>query len=258
MTSLRIFFQLIRRDLLILKTEYPGKLLDILITFTVWVVVFNFFVPKMGSNSSYGTFIMVGAIASFGIFEVIGQSAALIEDIKGDRTISYLLSLPISSTTVFCYQAFSWAIQSFLYSLPLFFVGKAIFWKDVPLSNIHWVQLSIALVIINICLGFFALWIVSILHRVSNLNRIYFRFVNPLFIFGCYFYTWKVAYQVSPWVAYTTFLDVFSFVMEIMRAAILGPQDYLPFWGSFVGLLVFALIFGLHSVKRLKKILDCV
>jgi len=253
----RIFYQLIKRDLLVFSRDYPGKFFDILITFTTWVVVFGYLVPQMGSDTGYGLYIMVGAIASFGIFNIIGQAGVLITDIQGDRTIAYLLTLPISSNLVFFYRAISWSIQSFFITVPLYVVGKGLFWTQLDLSLVNWVQLGVALVTVNIFFGFFALWLVAMLHKVIDLNRVYFRFINPLFILGCYFYTWQSAYEISPWIGYVSLIDPFSYVMEISRAAILGPAGYIPFWISFAALWGFVVLLGMHATKRLKRILDC-
>ncbi len=254
----RIFLQLLRRDMLIYRKEYFGKLADMLITFVVWTLVFGYFVPLMGSEPGYGLFIMVGAMLSFGIFDIIGKSSILITDIQGDRTVSYLLLLPISSKVIFSYFAISWAIQSTVIAIPLYFVGKALFWDQFIIGNITWHQLVIALLTINIFIGYFALWIVSTLHKVSDLSRIYFRFLNPLFIFGCYFYTWHVAYKLSPWIGYLSLINPFTYVMEMARAAIIGQADYIPFWASFGALWAFIAFFSLFATHRLRRLLDCV
>ncbi len=243
--------------MLVFKKKYCGKLFDTMITFTTWILVFGYFVPKMGVGGKYGLFIMVGAIVSFALFDLIGQAGTLINDIQGDRTISYLLMLPISSTAIFSYFALSWAIQSALLSIPLYFVGKAIFWKQLQLGQIHWVQLVLAFITVNIFFGFFALWITAMLHKVNDLSRIYFRFLNPLFILGCYFFNWESAQKLSKWVGVLLLIDPLSYTMEISRAAIIGQSGYLPFWASFAALWGFILIFGFFSTKRLKRVLDC-
>ena len=255
--SWRIFMQLIRRDMLVFRKVYTGKIIDILLTFVIWVLVFGYFVPEMGSEPGYGLFIMVGAIASFGIFDLIGQSGTMINDIQGNRTISYLLMLPISSSMIFTYAAISWALQSFFIAIPLYFVGKGLFWTQFDLGQITWYQLGLVLITVNVFFGFFALWIVSMLHKVIDLSRIYFRFLNPLFIFGCYFYTWRVAYELSPWIGFVSLIDPLCYVMEISRAALVGQKGYLPFWASFSALWGFIILFGLHAIKRLKRLLDC-
>lgn len=251
----RIFFQLIRRDLKIFVKDYPGKFLDILITFVFWVLIFGYFIPE--AVEGYGLFIMVGAVSSFGIFNIIGQSGVLINDIQGDRTVSYLLTLPISSNIVFLYRATSWAIQSFFITLPLYVFGKVLFWTQLDLSQIMWVKMFIAIVTSNLFFGFFSLWLVSVLYKVIDLNRVYFRFINPLFLMGCYFYSWKSVFEISNWIGYVSLVDPFCYIMEISRATVLGQEGYIPFWTSFFSIWAFIIVLGMHSNRRLKRILDC-
>ncbi|MBS0622558.1 MAG: hypothetical protein JSR80_06335 [Verrucomicrobia bacterium] len=255
--TFRIFSQLLRRDLVVYRKEYGGKLFDMMITFGMWVIVFGYFTPLMGMQATYGVFIMVGSITSMGIFDIIGQAGSLIMDIKGDRTISYLLLLPIRSWLIFSYFAISWAIKSALLAIPLYIAGKLIFWNQFDLSLVSWHQLVMGFLVCNLFFGTFALWIVSIFHRVSDVGRLYFRFLNPLFILGCYFFTWEAATTLSPAIGYLCLIDPISYVMEGMRAAILGPSGYLPFWVSFAALCAFIALLGTHACRRLRKQLDC-
>lgn len=253
----RIFSQLVRRDLVVFRKKYIGKLVDILITFTVWVLVFGYLLPLLGMEAGYGVFIMVGAIASFGIFEIIGQASQVIFDIQGDRTISYLLLLPLRSTTIFTYMVVSWALQSLLIALPLYFVGKFLFWETFELGAISWGHFIPALLTTNLFYGAFALWIIAALGNVTDVTRLYFRFINPLFLLGCYFTTWHLYYEVSPGVAYILLLDPLTYVMEIMRASIIGQEGYLPYWFSFGALWVFIIACTAHATRRLRRQLDC-
>jgi ABC-2 type transport system permease protein len=253
----RIFSQLIRRDLVIYRKEYAGKILDMLITFIVWNTVFGYLMPSMGTRAGYGVFIMVGAVTSFGIFEIIGKASNLINDMRGDRTISYLLLLPIPTYTIFCYIAISWAIQSMLAAIPLFFVGKALFWEQFDLGNITWWRLLLAFLSTQLFYGFFALWVSSAMIRIRDLTSIYFRFLNPLFIFGCYFFPWETAFKLSKTFGVIVLFDPLTYVMEIMRASVLGQEGFLPFWLSFGVIWVFSAACGSHAIRRLKRHLDC-
>lgn len=254
----KIFLQLIRRDLVVFRKEYIGKLTDMLITFIVWVGVFGYLLPLMGMEKTYGIFIMVGAIASFGIFDILGQSNTIINDIQNDRTISYLLLLPISNVAVFCYIAISWAIQSMLIALPLYFVGKFLFWNDFILSNVTWYQLFLAFITVNLFFGFFALWIVGVMTNLRDMTRLYFRFINPLFLLGSYFTPWAVYLKISTGFAYLMLLNPLTYVMEIMRAAIIGQEGFIYFWISFFVLWGFIAACAWHGISRLKRQLDCV
>lgn len=252
----RIFCQLIRRDLEVFKRDFAGRFLDLLITFVAWVIIFGYFVPQ--GKGDYGLFIMVGAIASFGVFNIIGQCGVLITDIQTDKTISYLLALPISSRTVFIYRAVSWALQSFCLTVPLYIAGKALFWSQLDLNVVNWVQLAVSIITVNIFYGFFSLWLVGVLHKIVDLNRVYFRFINPLFVFGCYFVSWETTHKISKGLGGAVLADPFTYVMEISRAAVLGQSGYIYFWYSFAVLCGFILLCATDATRRLKKILDCI
>lgn len=254
---MRIFAQLIRRDLVVFRKKYIGKMIDMLITFVVWVTVFGYLLPLLGMESNYGIFIMVGAIASFGIFDVIGQASEVIFDIQGDRTISYLLLLPLPSFAIFSYMVVSWAIQSALIALPLYLIGKLIFWDTFILGDITWHHLIPAFVTVNLFFGSFALWIIAALPNLRDVTRLYFRFINPLFLLGCYFTPWATYFKISPAIGYLLLLDPLSHVMEIMRASIIGQSGYLPFWLSFCALWVFIFACTAHATRRLRRQLDC-
>lgn len=255
---MRIFLQLIRRDLVVFRKLYIGKLIDSLIMFAAFTVVMGYFLPLMGMASNYGIFAMVGSIASFGIFEILGLSGLLITDMNGDRTISYLLLLPLRSAWIFCYFAVSWAIQSSLIALPLYFVGKLLLWDQFDLSNITWFRLIVAFITTNLFIGFFALWITGALNKIRDLGRIYFRCINPLFLLGCFFFSWHVAYKLSPSIAYIILFDPLTYIMESMRSAIIGSKDFIPFWWSVLALWGFIILCGWHGMRRLKKHLDYV
>src|SRR5258708_5025254 len=96
-----IFLQLMQKDLLQFKRIYKEKLLDTGLLFFTNVIVFAYFLPQAGLGHNYGPFIMLGAIASFGLFDVVGHVSELIFDIEGPCAISYTLSMPIPSWIVF-------------------------------------------------------------------------------------------------------------------------------------------------------------
>ena len=97
--------QLIKKDLLAFKRTIPSKLFDTVCLFLTNVVVFGYFMQLSGVGKGYAAFFVVGAIASFGLVEIVAKVGVFIADIQGSRTIYYLLGLPIRSEWLFCYIA---------------------------------------------------------------------------------------------------------------------------------------------------------
>lgn len=253
-----ILAQLMRKDLLQFLRIYPGKFFDTCFLFFTNAIVFAYFLPQSGLADTYGPFIVIGAIASFGLFEIIGQIAELIVDLEGDRTINFTLSMPIPPWLVFLQLVFKWALTTLLLCTPLFFVGKLLLWNRFSFSQINYVQLILIYPTLCLFFGFFSLWLTSIIQRVLNLSSLFLRFINPLFMFGCYFYSWESVFSLSPIIGYVSLINPMIYVMEGVRAATLGQEGYLPFWLSFFVLWGFNLALGGFAIVRLKKRLDCV
>ncbi len=254
---MHVCLQLLKRDLLLFFRSFSGNFFDTLCLFFTNVIVFSYFMLGEGLKESYGSFLLIGAIASFGLFDIIGKVSVLLLDIHGDKNISYILTLPIKSTNVFLVMGISWALASALLTLPLFFVGKILLFHRFDLHAISYIKLIPMYITINIFFGFFSLWLSGMIKGLQNLGSIFMRFINPLFMFGGYFYSWETLYKFSPALAYLNLINPMLYVMEGMRSAALGG-DYLPFFACILTLWGFNILLAWHGCKRLKVILDCI
>ncbi len=254
----KIFLQLISKDLAQFRRIFAGKLFDTCFLFFTNVAVFGYFMPKLGLSDGYGSFILIGAISSFGLFDTIGQVGEIIFDIEGDRTITFTLSLPLPSYMVFMQLALKWALQCFLLCVPLFLIGKLILWEGFDLGLISLGKLILIFPTVCLFYGIFSLWLVGVITKINSIASLFLRFINPIFMFGGYFFTWQASYELSPIVAYAILINPMIYVMEGMRAACLGQQGYLPFWYCLAALWGFILVLGSHAVRRLRHRLDCV
>ena len=253
---LQVFWQLMLKDLIQFKHEYKDRVINTFMLFLTNVLVFAYFIPGIGTD--YGSFIMIGAIASFGLFDIVGQVSMLIADIEGDRAITFTLSFPIPSWMVFMQMGMRWAIQSFLLVLILFPIGKFFLWTTFDLATVHYGKLLLIFITANLFFGSFALWLGSMLKKMGDITHLFLRFINPLFMFGAYFYPWREALKLSDILGYGTLINPMVYVMEGMRAAALGQMGYLPYWLCLGMLWVFILACGTHATRRLKRRLDCV
>ena len=251
-------YYLIRRDLRIFKEEFWGKLIDTSLLLFTTVVIFGYFLPAYGLKTDYGPFLLIGVFAGFGFFEVMGKVSVMIADLDGDRTILYTLTLPIPSWLVFVYIGVSWAILSWIMSLLMFPLGKLLLFSQFDLAKISLLKLPLIFIMSNLFFGFFALWLVAVLKKMSNLSHLFVRVINPMYSFGGWWYSWFAIYSISPILGYLHLVNPLLYVMEGMRAATLGQEGYLPFWFSLAGLTIFTVGLAWDAIRRLQKRLDCV
>lgn len=256
--SLPIFFQLLRRDLLAFMREFPTKFIDTCILFFTNVIIFAYFMPGEGLSESYGPFMMIGSVASFGLIEVVGKVSMLLDDIDGDRSISNILIMPIRYVYVFLYIVLFWCISSVLLSLLLLPLGKLLIFTRFSLENISYQKFVPIYLLSNLFFGAFALWITSILRGMDMINAIWLRFIAPMWMFGAYFYSWQTVYEYNHIIGYVSFLNPMVYVMEGMHSSSLGAEGYLPYWVCTMALCIFITFFCCHAIIRLRKRLDCV
>jgi ABC-2 type transport system permease protein len=255
---IQTIYYLIQRDLRIFKKAFWGKLIDTSLLLFTTVIIFGYFLPSYGLKNDYGPFLLIGVIAGFGFFEVMGKVSVMIADLEGDRTILYTLTLPIPSWLVFAYFAISWAILSSIMSLLMFPLGKILLFSQFDLSKINYLQLPLIFLMSNLFFGFFALWLVAVLKKMSNLSHLFVRVINPMYSFGGWWYSWMAIDHISPILGIVHLINPLLYVMEGMRAATLGQEGYIPFWLSLLGLAFFTSLLAWDAIRRLQNRLDCV
>ncbi len=254
----KVFLQLLRRDLTIFRREYFSKFIDTVIIFTNNVLIFGYFMQGQGLSASYGPFLLVAAIGSFGLIEIVGKVGLFLNDLEGDRAISQLLIMPIRSELVFIYMGVFWAISSMALAAILFPIGKLLLWTHFDLAAISYIRLVAIFLTGSLFFGSFALWLSSVIPGISSLNTLWLRYIVPLWMFGTYFFSWETAYDLSPIIGSVLLINPLVYVIEGMRAACLGQAGYLPYWVSLLALWGFIFACTAHAIKRLKRILDCV
>lgn len=251
-------FNLIVRDLRVFKMEFWGKFIDTCIMLSTTVVIFSYFLPSYGLRPDFGPFLLIGVIAGFGFFDVVGKVATMTADLAGDKLILYTVSLPIPAWLVFVYVGLSWSLHSSIICLLLFPLGKLLLFSQFDLTMINYPKLLLMFIMTNMFFGFFALWLASVCKKMSSLSHLFVRVINPMYMFGGYLYSWHAVYALSAIGGYLSLANPLIYTMEGMRAAILGQEGYLPFWFSFVALMLFTIAFAWNAISRLKKRLDCI
>ena len=256
MSGLSVFLQLLRKDLIVFRKGFVREFIDTIILFFTNVVSFGYLMPT--GEKDYTPFFVVGAIASFGFYGIVGKIGKLLADIDGERKIFHTLAMPMTTATAFCYIAISWATTSLIVSALLFPIGKAFAYSRWDLSSFSLWRVVLMLATSNLFFGFFALWLSSVIDGMSNLNSLWRRYIAPIWLFGGYVYSWHTAYAMSPGFAWVSLVNPMLYVMEGMRSAALGPEGYLPFWVCFFVLWVSIIGCGAVAIKKMKAKLDCI
>jgi ABC-2 type transport system permease protein len=255
--SFRCFLALVHKELSLFFKEFFSKLIDVSVILCTWVLVFGYLMTKSGLQTSYGTFILVGALASFGLFETVSRATLLAQD-AADKKLSNLLILPLRSSLVFVAIGLSWAISTALLAICLLPLGKLLLWNQFDLSKISLWKFILIFSVGNLFYGFFALWVASLVTNLRNTEWLWTRIINPLYMFCGFFYSWQMVWETSHLIGYLHFLNPLLFIVEGTKAAVLGQGEFLSFWLCFFILWGFIAFFTYDALRRFKKRLDYV
>jgi len=257
-SSLYILKESFKTDVKIIKKGFWNEWIDTFIWVSTTLLIAAYILPNFGILATYGAFMLAGVCASVGQFETFPCVVNLVADFEGDYRTGYYLTLPYPSWTVFVRKVIYYAAIACLLGVLVLPIGKLLLWNSFSFSQVDFVKYAAIFFTSNIFYGVLGLWTASFVPSSARLGSVWMRFVYPLWILGCFQFSWKVLYAWSPTLAYTDLLNPITYISEGHRAAILGDQSAINFWVCIAMVLVFSVLGCVHAVSRLRKRLDFV
>ena len=251
---LAILRNMLEADLKIIRRDIPHKALDTVIWALVTSIV-SCFLLKLPIDSVKE--IVAGGIGSVMFMPVGSQAVAFVADIKGIRHIDFLLTTPVPAWVVLTRFILNFFMGQLLITLFAFPMVKLAVGDLLPLDQTSW-PLFIAIVIISNLVFATSSLLISTFVYWGNYYRIWMRIMFPMWFFGCFQFSWQTLYAKSPALAYLNLLNPFTYIMEGVRAALLGQAGYLPIWICLSGLTVLGCFMAFFAFRRLRTILDFV
>lgn len=251
------FISLLRRDSLVFKKHVTNRFIDACVWSGITLYVSQYILPQFGMHQNFGTFIMIGNIAAWGMFEVGTNVSILISDIQGANSLSYYLTLPIPTSWIFIRIGLIDAYKSFVSTLPLLPVGKLILWNFISMSDISYRYLLLSYILANLFFGFLGLFLASVMPNLEYLTTVKLRIIFPMWFFGCYQFSWHMLKNANPYLAYLNLLNPVTYIMEGLRGTIIVNQPLIPYWICTITTIFFICLFAYLGVRGFKKRLDC-
>ncbi|MGE0009858.1 MAG: ABC transporter permease [Candidatus Babeliales bacterium] len=251
-----IFKSLLATDLLLLKQTIKDKLIDLFIWIITMVLVNTYLMPAFGLSQDYSGFLIASLIGSAGLFEVYSSATNFISDFTGLNITSFYLTLPMPSWLVWIEKLVYMTINTTVISILILPISKLLVWNEFSLAEFSLFKFCIVFLLSNIFSAAFALWITTRISGMEQIGSIWMRFVYPIWFLGGFQYSYEVLHQVSPIMAYVSLANPMLYVMEGMRASVLGQEGSLNFWFCCVMIALFTILCTWHGLKRLKTRLD--
>lgn len=253
--NVEVFLRLIQRDMRVFLPTLRHRTVNAMLVTVLWVYVFEY--VGFGSVTGFGLFIAAGECAITGFFEVMENVSRLVADIKGPRSITYALTLPLPQWMVFARIAVSNALQAMGIAFMILPTAKVLLWNQFSLVDTSYVKVLIIFFLAYMFYGFFSLWLASMVKGLESLGNVWSRIIFPLWFLGCYQFTWGGLAVKSKLFAYVSLLNPLVYCTEGMRAAVIGQDGYLPFWWCCLAIIGFTVFVGVIGTHRMMRRLDC-
>ncbi|NDD53655.1 ABC transporter permease [bacterium] len=255
--NVRIFIELLRRDLIIIRREFFGDLINAITWPLANAITFGLVLPSFGMDRAYGSFLLIGALATTFFYLSVSLAEDLVNDFCGLRSIDFLVILPASRYWLILVQRVcSFAVHATVVSVPLIPIGKLLLGDRMDLSHFSTIKFMLIMLLSAMFYGFFALWLASWIPNSRHFMSVWRRVYTPSQLLGCYWFSFAMAYEVFGFKAYITLLNPLTYMCEGVRSAVLGGEKYLNFWLVLGLLAVYTGLFGIYAMRKLKRRLD--
>lgn len=253
-------WQLVKTDLAACRKNLIDNMIDIAVYVSLIVWAMTYMMPLLGTTTDYGPFAAIATIPSACVFETYGLAINLIGDIRGEKLISYRLTLPLPTTLVFVAKGCAYAIRMALNALVAAIVSISILAVGgrFSLTFVSPFKLLLISAVMVICSGFLVLFLGSLVRSMDRIGSVWTRVLYPLWFLSGAQFSWIIMNSFSPTIGLLALANPFLYIMEGTHAAMLNPAGYLNFWLCLAMTALFTFLFGFVGIKRLKKQLDWV
>jgi len=254
--SFTIFFKLVETQLCAVRSQWFDMIFNLYIWVFCSLVVLGYIMQSFGLAADYGCFQLAGIIGTIGLFEVYGNVMKNIMDFEGDKSISYYLTLPTSPVVVFGSFVAFYALIGTILSFIVFPFGVLILKNSFNLAAVSWSKFIVMTIISNIFFGVFTLLVTAYVGTMAKIRNVWTRFIFPLWYLGGFQFSWEVVRIKSEILSYVMLANPIVFIMEGMRASLLGQASYLSWWLCIGVVSFFTVACWFLMMHKMKKLLD--
>lgn len=248
---------LLARDMKVMKKRLQSLIIDALILVVIAVLVFGKLMPMLGMAKKFIAPIFLGNSLSF-FLASLGYNWALrmVYDLKFDRFIDYFLIMPLPKSWLFTYYIISFIIEAAIVTLPMVTIGIMALGTDFGHINGNFILFLGMYFIALLFWSLFFLGSAFVYNYQWFKTNMWARRINPIFALGPAFFTFKSIMSASPISAKLMLLNPLTYIIEGLRAALLGGDDYLSLMICTCGSVVAILVMYIRLYYAIYKQLD--
>ncbi|MCL4229470.1 hypothetical protein KJZ61_02130 [Candidatus Dependentiae bacterium] len=254
--QVRIFWQLVKKELWLIRKGFLDKFADGIIIVAIQVLVFSHLLPLIGMPKTLIAPTFIGSIIQLFFSMGYGLSLRVVFDLQFARFIDYYLTLPLGKTWIFAVYIAQFVAEVAITTIPLVSFGIIAMGE-----NFIMIAPSIPLFIIAYLLSLILIATLFLSFSFMYSFRWFFdnlwpRRLSPLFLCSSALFPWKKVYALSHTLGVLFLCNPLTYVAEALRGTLIGGPDFLSPLITIPAILCFCVIMLLICNKGITRRLD--
>ncbi len=252
-TTARVFWALLMRDLTVLRREVVFFLLRTAMQPLMFTVVFGFLLPRMGFvQRGYTAALLPGVLAvSLALAAVQSVALPMVAEFGWTKEIEDRLLAPVDNRLVALEKVLVGAVQGVIAALFVLPLARLIMGPIEGLSLAH-----IGIVVAVTAFGATAFSVLGLFLGTviegPQIGLLFGLIIAPMIMFGCAYYPWR-GLDAVPLMQYCVLINPLTYIAEGLRAVLVPGKPHMPLGMVLAGLVVITLVFwvlGLRTFMR--------
>ena len=237
-SSWRICFALLRRDAKVLRTRLWGIFFDNCMILAVNIFVFGYMLPRMGMAKELIGPIFIGAVFMIFLQSAFSWAGKFVADIKFNRFIDYQLGLPLTIHWLLAEYVAQFVLEVAIITLPVLLIGVLLLGSKFTIVSTSWTLFFLMYFLSLLFFATLSLLFGLVCEHDWFWSNDWTRVLDPLFLFGAIFVTWRPVYAFSHCWGILFLCNPVTYAVEGLRAALIGGDQFLSVWLCIIGVSV--------------------
>lgn len=257
--SIKILLQLLARDFFVFAKRLTSFGINYLFIYPLLAIItFGYIQPGVyfgPGHSKASVVLLIGTFCINMLSLCYTLMSPFVFDLEADRFTDYLSSI-VPPRILFIKMIVFPALIAMLISLPFFPLAYAILPGYFSALNVHWIGLLLMVAAASWYCASYIMLGLCIIKKASSIRQFWLRFNWPLVVLGGLWIPFHLLKAHFPILGYMALLDPFTYFTEGVRSALIGSEQFIPFYQCFFALMIFSCIFSIVAAYFYKKKLD--
>jgi ABC-2 type transport system permease protein len=252
-SSSKVFFALLRRDVTVARKELPFFLVRTIMQPLLFIIVFGALLPKMGFvGAGYRAALLPGILAiSLTMSAIQAVSLPMMQDFGWTKEIEDRLLAPVPTRVVAAEKIVAAVIQAIIAAVVVLPIARLIMGPIPGFSVGHVGEIILIALLGATAFSSLGMWLGTAISP-QQIGLMFSVIVAPMIFFGCAYYPWR-GLDAVPVVKYLVLLNPLVYVAEGLRGVMTPNIPHMSLGVVIVALVLLAVAGWMLGMRSFYK-----